>query len=83
MPTPSDASRNNSNFPSLFKAIQTIWKRERSITEVIIHVSNALALMIVGHLIFSYLTSENIIAIFNTVDSDPLLYPRWLYRPND
>jgi uncharacterized membrane protein YfcA len=74
MPTPSDSSRNNSNFPSLFKAIQTIWKRERSITEVIIHVSNALALMIVGHLIFSYLTSENIIAIFNTVDSEILYY---------
>ena len=74
MPTPSDSSRNNSNFPSLFKAIQTIWKRERSITEVIIHVSNALALMIVGHLIFSYLTSENIIAIFKTLDSEILYY---------
>ena len=74
MPTPSDSSRNNSNFPSLFKAIQTIWKRERSITELIIHVSNALALMIVGHLTFSYLTSENIIAIFNTVDSEILYY---------
>jgi uncharacterized membrane protein YfcA len=74
MPTPSDSSRNNANFPSLFKAIQTIWKRERSITEVIIHVSNALALMIVGHLIFSYLTSENIIAVFKTVDSEILYY---------
>ena len=74
MPTPSDSSRNNSNFPSLLKAIQTIWKRERSITEVIIHVSNALALMIVGHLIFSYLTSENIIAIFKTLDSEILYY---------
>jgi uncharacterized membrane protein YfcA len=74
MPIPSDSSRNNANFPSLFKAIQTIWKRERSITEVIIHVSNALALMIVGHLIFSYLTSENIIAVFSTVDSEILYY---------
>lgn len=74
MPTQSDSSRQNSNFPSLFKAIQTIWKRERSITEVIIHISNALALMIVGHLIFSYLTSANIIAVFNTVDSEILYY---------
>lgn len=74
MPTQSDSSRHNSNFPSLFKAIQTIWKRERSITEVIIHISNALALMIVGHLIFSYLTSANIIAVFNTVDSEILYY---------
>jgi uncharacterized protein len=74
MPTQSDSSRQNSNFPSLFKAVQTIWKRERSITEVIIHISNALALMIVGHLIFSYLTSANIIAVFNTVDSEILYY---------
>jgi len=64
----------NSNFPSLFKAIQTIWKRERSITEVIIHISNALALMIVGHLLFTYLTAEKVIAVFNTVDSSILYY---------
>ncbi len=63
-----------SNFPSLFKAIQTIWKRERSITEVIIHISNALALMIVGHLLFTYLTAEKVIAVFNTVDSSILYY---------
>lgn len=63
-----------SNFPSLFKAIQTIWKRERSITEVIIHISNALALMIVGHLLFTYLTAEKVIAVFNTVDSSILHY---------
>jgi uncharacterized membrane protein YfcA len=63
-----------SNFPSLFKAIQTIWKRERSITEVIIHISNALALMIVGHLLFNYLTAEKVIAVFNTVDSSILYY---------
>jgi uncharacterized membrane protein YfcA len=63
-----------SNFPSLFRAIQTIWKRERSITEVIIHISNALALMIVGHLLFTYLTAEKVIAVFNTVDSSILYY---------
>ena len=63
-----------SNFPNLFKAIQTIWKRERSITEVIIHISNALALMIVGHLLFTYLTAEKVIAVFNTVDSSILYY---------
>lgn len=63
-----------SNFPSLFKAIQTIWKRERSVTEVIIHISNALALMIVGHLLFTYLTAEKVIAVFNTVDSSILYY---------
>ena len=63
-----------SNFPSLLKAIQTIWKRERSITEVIIHISNAVALMIVGHLLFTYLTTEKVIAVFNTVDSSILYY---------
>lgn len=62
------------NFPSIFKAIQTIWGRERSITEVIIHFSNALALMIVGHLLFTYLTAEKVIAVFNTVDSSILYY---------
>ena len=62
------------NFPSIFNAIQTIWMRERSITEVIIHISNALALMIVGHLLFTYLTAEKVIAVFNTVDSSILYY---------
>jgi uncharacterized membrane protein YfcA len=62
------------NFPSLFNAIQTIWMRDRSITEVIIHISNALALMIVGHLLFTYLTAEKVIAVFNTVDSSILYY---------
>jgi uncharacterized membrane protein YfcA len=62
------------NFPSIFKAIQIIWMRERSITEVIIHISNALALMIVGHLLFTYLTAEKVIAVFNTVDSSILYY---------
>jgi hypothetical protein len=61
-------------FPSIFNAIQTIWMRDRSITEVIIHISNALALMIVGHLLFSYLTAEKVIAVFNTVDSSILYY---------
>ncbi len=51
-----------------------MWRRERSITEVIIHISNALALMIVGHLLFSYLTAENVIAVFNTVNSEILYY---------
>jgi uncharacterized membrane protein YfcA len=62
------------NFPSFFNAIQTIWMRDRSITEVIIHISNALALMIVGHLLFTYLTAEKVIAVFNTVDSSILYY---------
>jgi uncharacterized membrane protein YfcA len=74
MPTQPDSKPSPSKFPSLSKAIHIIWKRERSLTEVLIHVSNALALMIVGHLIFSYLTAENIIAVFNTVNSDILYY---------
>jgi len=62
------------NFPSIFNAIQTIWMRDRSITEVIIHISNAFALMVVGHLLFTYLTAEKVIAVFNTVDSSILYY---------
>lgn len=61
-------------FPSLLKAVSIMWKRQRSITEIIIHISNALALMIVGHLLFSYLTKENIIAVFNSVNADILYY---------
>lgn len=74
MSTPSDSTPPKSKFPSLLKAINIIWKRERSFTEVIIHISNALALMIVGHLIFTYLTAEKVIAVFNTVDSSILYY---------
>ncbi len=74
MSLPSEPSNFNKNFPSLYKAIQVIWKRERSVTEIIIHLSNALGLMIVGHLIFSYLTTENLIAVFNSVNSEILYY---------
>ncbi|MFM6938440.1 MAG: sulfite exporter TauE/SafE family protein [Aquirufa sp.] len=74
MSTQPESTPNKPKFPSLLKAITIIWKRERSITEVIIHISNALALMIVGHLLFSYLTAENIIAVFNTVNSEILYY---------
>ena len=74
MSTNSEFSEPKSKFPSLSKAVQTIWKRDRSITEVIIHISNALALMIVGHLVFSYLTAENVIAVFNSVNSEILYY---------
>ena len=74
MSLPSEPSNFNRKFPSLYKALQIIWKRERSVTEIIIHLSNALGLMIVGHLLFSYLTTENLIAIFNSVDSEILYY---------
>lgn len=69
-----EPSNFNKNFPSLYKAMQIIWKRERSATEIIIHLSNALGLMIVGHLIFSYLTTENLIAVFTSVNSEILYY---------
>jgi uncharacterized membrane protein YfcA len=74
MSLPSEPSNFNRKFPSLYKALQIIWKRERSITEIIIHLSNALGLMIVGHLLFTYLTTENLIAIFNSVNSEILYY---------
>jgi uncharacterized membrane protein YfcA len=74
MSLPSEPSNFNRKFPSLYKALQIIWKRERSVTEIIIHSSNALGLMIVGHLLFSYLTTENLIAIFKSVDSEILYY---------
>lgn len=74
MSTQPESTPNKPKFPSVLKAINIIWKRERSFTEVIIHISNALALMTVGHLLFSYLTAENIIAVFNTVDSEILYY---------
>ena len=74
MSLPSEPSNFNRKFPSLYKALQIIWKRERSVTEIIIHLSNALGLMIVGHLLFSYLTTENLIAVFNSVNSEILYY---------
>lgn len=70
----SELPESKNKFPSFFKAIHTIWQRERSVTEVIIHFSNALGLMIVGHLIFKYLTTENIVAVFNSVNSEILYY---------
>ena len=74
MSLPTEPSNFNRKFPSLYKALQIIWKRERSVTEIIIHLSNALGLMIVGHLLFSYLTTEYLIAVFNSVNSEILYY---------
>ncbi len=74
MSLPTEPNNFNRKFPSLYKALQIIWKRERSVTEIIIHLSNALGLMIVGHLLFSYLTTENLIAVFNSVNSEILYY---------
>ena len=70
----NEPSDFNKKFPSFYKAIEVIWKRERSFTEIIIHLSNALGLLIVGHLIFSYLTTENLIAVFNSVNAEILYY---------
>lgn len=68
------SNNTNSQFPNIFHAIKVIWNRQRSITEVIIHISNALALMVVGHLLFSYFTSEKIASIFNALTPDILYY---------
>ncbi|MFD1819289.1 hypothetical protein SAMN04515674_102318 [Pseudarcicella hirudinis] len=55
-------------------AIVNIWKRDRSAAEVIIHIFNAIALMIVGHLLFNFLTVKNITTAFSSVTSDILYY---------
>ncbi len=56
------------------EAIITLWKRERKPAEIFIHIVNALALMIVGHLIFKFLTVENITTAFNSITVDILWY---------
>ncbi|MFT4033613.1 MAG: sulfite exporter TauE/SafE family protein, partial [Siphonobacter sp.] len=56
------------------EAIYTLWKRERKPAEVIIHVFNALALMVFGHLLFSFLTVEKVINAFNSVTVDIFYY---------
>ncbi|MFM6948256.1 MAG: sulfite exporter TauE/SafE family protein [Aquirufa sp.] len=63
-----------SHFPSFLKAVNIIWKRERSITEVIIHISNAIALMIVGHLLFTYFTPQKISGLWTELTPDVLYY---------
>ncbi|MBB6004346.1 sulfite exporter TauE/SafE family protein [Arcicella rosea] len=56
------------------EAIIKIWKRERTIYEVAIHFFNALALMIVGYFVFTYLTIQNITTGFHEINSDILYY---------
>lgn len=70
----SESSKSNNQFPHIFQAIKTIWNRQRSITEVIIHISNALALMIVGHLLFTYFTPEKISGMWAELTPDVLYY---------
>jgi hypothetical protein len=72
---------SKAHFPSLYKAIHTIWKRERSFTELIIHLSNALALMVVGHLLISFFTPEKISSLFNSLTPDILYYVLELVQP--
>lgn len=69
-----EQNESKSHFPSVFKALNTIWSRERSITEVIIHISNAIALMIVGHLLFTYFTPEKISGLWTELTPDVLYY---------
>jgi uncharacterized membrane protein YfcA len=72
--TKEEKNEAKTHFPSLFKAVNIIWKRERSITEVIIHISNALALMIVGHLLLSYFTTEKISGLWTELTPEILYY---------
>lgn len=61
-------------YPSLVKALQTILGRRRSITEIIIHISNALGLMILGHLLFTYISIEKISSLYAQLDYEFLYY---------
>lgn len=70
----SESNKSNSQFPTIFHAIKVIWNRQRSITEVIIHISNALALMVVGHLLFSYVTPERISGMLTELSPEILYY---------
>jgi uncharacterized membrane protein YfcA len=56
------------------EAIIKIWKRERNAYEVAIHFFNALALMIVGYFVFTYLTIQNITTGLQEINSDILYY---------
>ncbi|MFM1912716.1 MAG: hypothetical protein RIR51_554 [Bacteroidota bacterium] len=65
---------NFQRYPSLINAFKTIIGRKRSSTEIIIHVSNAIGLMILGHLIFSYFTFEKISALALELDYEFFWY---------
>jgi uncharacterized membrane protein YfcA len=56
------------------EAIIKIWKRERTSYEVAIHFFNAIALMIVGYFVFTYLTIQNITTGLSEINSDILYY---------
>lgn len=56
------------------EAVKTLWKRERTWAEWVIHGTSALSLMVVGHLLFTFLTVENVTSAFNSITSDILLY---------
>jgi len=55
-------------------AVKTLWKRERTWAEWVIHGTNAVALMVVGHLLFTFLTVENVTTAFNSITPDILWY---------
>ncbi len=56
------------------EAVKTLWKRERTWAEWVIHGTSALALMVVGHLLFTFLTVENVTTAFTSITPDILLY---------
>lgn len=56
------------------EAIVTLWKRERKPAEVIIHIFNAVALMVVGHLLLTFVTVDSITNAFNSITVDILYY---------
>jgi uncharacterized membrane protein YfcA len=67
-----DAPRNNTKTPLTWETIQQkIWTatiRKRSRTEIAVNIFSAIALMIVGHLLFTFFTYDRLTVLWNDLE---------------
>lgn len=66
------ASRNNTKTPLTWESIQQkLWAttiRKRSRTEIAVNIFSALALMIIGHLLFTFFTYDRLTVLWNDLE---------------
>lgn len=71
-PLATDVSRNNTKTPLTWETIQQkLWAatiRKRSRTEIAVNIFSAIALMVIGHLLFTFFTYDRLTLLWNELE---------------
>ena len=63
-------SKNNATYPKIWKRLSEVALRQRSRTEVAVNIFSSLALMVVGHLLFSYVSVDRLGLVWSSLLED-------------